>query len=95
MTITIEQLDKMNQARHLLPPPGDEVVTELIVKVLRLRREVTYLRHYGNRDCTAQADEAMTRDTETDARIEQTRQACFQPPRLNPALANTTLDQTR
>lgn len=25
----------------------------------RLRREVRYLRHYGNKDCTAMADEAM------------------------------------
>ena len=80
MTITIEKLDKMDRNRHLLPVPGDEVVGELIIEVRRLRREVLYLRHYGNRDCTAQADEAMTRDTETDARIEQVRQACFQPP---------------
>jgi hypothetical protein len=63
MPITAEQLDKMNQARHLLPSPSDERVTELIIEVLRLRREVTYLRHYGNRDCTAQADEAMAADT--------------------------------
>jgi hypothetical protein len=70
MPISIEQLDKMNQARHLLPSPGDEVVTELMIDVLRLRREVTYLRHYGNRDCTAQADEAMAADTK--AGTEQT-----------------------
>lgn len=26
-----------------------------------LKREVRYLRHYGNKDCTAMADEAMAR----------------------------------
>lgn len=27
-----------------------------------LRQEIEYLRHYGNKDCTAQADEAMAND---------------------------------
>jgi hypothetical protein len=30
--------------------------------VERLRREIRYLRSYGNKDCTALADEAMARD---------------------------------
>jgi hypothetical protein len=31
-------------------------------EVLALRREVRYLRHYGNKDCTRMADEAMARN---------------------------------
>jgi hypothetical protein len=30
-------------------------------EIERLRREVQYLRHYGNKDCTHMADEAMKR----------------------------------
>ena len=30
-------------------------------EIVRLRREVEYLRHYGNKSCTAMADEALER----------------------------------
>ena len=36
---------------------------ELRKRVAELRREVEFLRHYGNNDCTAMADEAIARAT--------------------------------
>ena len=66
MTITPEELDRMDRCRDMLPVPADEVVGELITEVRRLAREVKYLRRYGNHDCTAQADEAMAADTDTE-----------------------------
>jgi len=34
-------------------------ILELYAKAERLQKEVDYLRRYGNKDCTAMADEAL------------------------------------
>jgi hypothetical protein len=36
-----------------------------------LKREIRYLRHYGNTDCTAMADEAMEKDELEEATVPQ------------------------
>lgn len=49
-------------------PDGEWVKAEdydaLRAEVERLTREVHFLRLYGNKDCTAMADEAMARDAD-------------------------------
>lgn len=37
------EIDRIDVARHLLPPPGDEVVGQLIVEIRRLKeREILW-----------------------------------------------------
>lgn len=36
-----------------------DIITALATEVVRLEEEVEFLRRYGNKDCTAQADEAL------------------------------------
>ena len=52
----VEYLKKQNK------PAAREIVTALTSihdENIQLRKEIEYLRHYGNKDCTAMADEAM------------------------------------
>lgn len=41
------------------PGPVWIIIMDLLTEIWELEREVLYLRHYGNKDCTAQADEAI------------------------------------
>ena len=61
---------RMRVCAPLLPAPGDEVVAQCLGEIERLREQVRYLRHYGNRDCTVMADAALQRG-ELDATLNE------------------------
>ena len=50
-----------DELRRLLDAWKHEASADLVV-IAALRKEVRYLRQYGNKDCTAMADDAMRRD---------------------------------
>lgn len=54
---------EIDELLAMLAPAGDVVcycaVCQARDALLAQAREIKYLRHYGNKDCTAMADEAM------------------------------------
>lgn len=55
--------DHEKRVRYCLVSLAGELAAERDVEIEKLRREVEYLRHYGNKDCTAMADDAMSKGT--------------------------------
>jgi hypothetical protein len=58
------QHEAQNYFNHYKDATEPRTVANLEVQITALRKEIAYLRHFGNKDCTALADEALANGAE-------------------------------